>query len=268
MTENNIVIVNNSYEASKHNATKHGILSKYTVMQWENSADYDALHDSLIDEHKPEGATETHLVEELVGIIWRKMRLRYAEMTSTQEVLHRHINAGDSVARAALLDSSMAIKDFDLKKAVTCTEKETQATLKEVKQYLGLWKKGRALLESTNSYENALAALHEDDQRDWRNEYLGQRISDYSARVHQETADSLMYWICDNIPYYEKKIYELESRDKIKAQVLGQAFLSMDSINKYTRYENHLDRKFEKTLSILFKLQEMRGKDFSKNTGQ
>ena len=68
-----------SYDASKYNALKHGILSKYTVMQWENRDDYESLLNSLINEYTPSGITEEHLVEELAGIIWRKMRLRYAQ---------------------------------------------------------------------------------------------------------------------------------------------------------------------------------------------
>ena len=61
------------YDGSKYNALKHGVLSKYTVMHWENRDDYDSLVSSLIDEYKPTNATEEHLVEELAGIIWRKM---------------------------------------------------------------------------------------------------------------------------------------------------------------------------------------------------
>ncbi|MDA0781245.1 MAG: hypothetical protein O2970_01910 [Proteobacteria bacterium] len=131
MKDNNLITTDN-YEISKYNAVKHGILSQYTVMSWESSIDYEALLDSLVQEHDPDGATESHLVEELAGVVWRKMRLRYAEMTSTQENLNRLIQSSDSYnnshisAKAALLESSSGVKDFDIKQAVVATNQETQ----------------------------------------------------------------------------------------------------------------------------------------------
>ena len=41
--------------------------------------EYNALLAALVAEHAPQGPTEEHLVEELVGILWRKRRLRLAE---------------------------------------------------------------------------------------------------------------------------------------------------------------------------------------------
>jgi hypothetical protein len=67
------------YEITRFNALKHGVLSHYTVLPWENESKYDALLDALVSEHQPQGPTEEHLVEELAGIIWRKRRLRLAE---------------------------------------------------------------------------------------------------------------------------------------------------------------------------------------------
>ena len=67
------------YGASRFNAVKHGILSKHTVLPWEDSGEYDELYQALIDEHRPQGITESHLVEEIAGVIWRKRRLRLAE---------------------------------------------------------------------------------------------------------------------------------------------------------------------------------------------
>ena len=39
------------YGASRFNAVKHGILSKYTILPWEDSGEFDELYTSLIDEH-------------------------------------------------------------------------------------------------------------------------------------------------------------------------------------------------------------------------
>ena len=68
-----------NYEATRFNALKHGILSRLTVLPWEDEAEYLVLLDALVAEHGPQGPTEEHLVEELAGILWRKRRLRLAE---------------------------------------------------------------------------------------------------------------------------------------------------------------------------------------------
>src|SRR5271156_1159050 len=72
-------------EITRFNALRHGVLSRYTVLPWEDAAEYRDLVASLVAEHAPHGATEEHLVEELAGVLWRKRRLRLAEAAA-----HRH----------------------------------------------------------------------------------------------------------------------------------------------------------------------------------
>ena len=66
-------------EITRFNALRHGVLSRYTVLPWENADEYQALVASLVAEHRPHGPTEEHLVEELAGVLWRKRRLWLAE---------------------------------------------------------------------------------------------------------------------------------------------------------------------------------------------
>jgi hypothetical protein len=39
------------YEVTRFNALKHGILSRYTVLPWEDAGEYQILLDALIGEH-------------------------------------------------------------------------------------------------------------------------------------------------------------------------------------------------------------------------
>lgn len=93
-----------SYQGSRLNALQHGILSKYTVLRWENAEEYHTLLDALITEHQPQGPTEEHLVEEIAGIIWRKRRLRLGEKAAYAHALDSAIHPSevDDTARAAL----------------------------------------------------------------------------------------------------------------------------------------------------------------------
>ncbi len=78
-----------SYETTRFNALRHGVLSRYTVLPWEDNTEYQALLDALVAEHAPQGPTEEHLVEEMASIIWRKRRLRLAEAAVYREALRR-----------------------------------------------------------------------------------------------------------------------------------------------------------------------------------
>jgi hypothetical protein len=52
------------YKIARFNALRHGVLSRYTVLPWEDEGEYRALLDALVAEHAPQGPTEEHLVEE------------------------------------------------------------------------------------------------------------------------------------------------------------------------------------------------------------
>ena len=58
-------------ELTRFNALRHGILSRYTVLPWEDAEEYRTVVAALLAEHDPQGATEEHLVEEIAGILWR-----------------------------------------------------------------------------------------------------------------------------------------------------------------------------------------------------
>ncbi len=72
---------------TRFNAVRHGVLSRYTVLPWEDADAYEALLSALVDEHAPAGPTEEHLVEELAGVIWRKRRLQMAEASAARRRL-------------------------------------------------------------------------------------------------------------------------------------------------------------------------------------
>jgi len=67
---------------TRFNALRHGVLSRYTVLPWEEESEYHELLSALVSDHQPSGPTEEHLVEELAGVLWRKRRLRLAEAAS------------------------------------------------------------------------------------------------------------------------------------------------------------------------------------------
>ena len=59
------------------------------------------------------------------------------------------------------------------------------------------------------------------------------------------------------LPWYETRRKELSNRPMIREQAFGEA-LDPDKLERLGRYEVHLDRKLERTLSMLIKLQKLR----------
>jgi hypothetical protein len=78
-----------STEMTRFNALRHGVLSRYTVLPWEDADEYGVLLAALAAEHAPQGPTEDHLVEELAGVLWRKRRLRLAEAAAHRRSLDK-----------------------------------------------------------------------------------------------------------------------------------------------------------------------------------
>ena len=59
------------------------------------------------------------------------------------------------------------------------------------------------------------------------------------------------------LPSYTQRRTELNNRALIRRQAFGEAF-DPERLEKLSRYEVHLDRKLEKTLAMLIRLQELR----------
>src|SRR5829696_6693406 len=92
-----------STEITRFNALRHGVLSRYTVLPWEDANEYRALVGALAAEHAPQGPTEEHLVEELAGILWRKRRLRLAEAAAHRRGLEATLKPYRETEKAALI---------------------------------------------------------------------------------------------------------------------------------------------------------------------
>jgi hypothetical protein len=51
-------------DITRFNALRHGVLSRFTVLPWEDADEYQAIVSALVDEHVPQGPTEEHLVRD------------------------------------------------------------------------------------------------------------------------------------------------------------------------------------------------------------
>jgi hypothetical protein len=250
-----------SYEMTRFNALRHAVLSRYTVLPWEDESEYRALLDALAAEHLPNGPTEEHLVEELAGVIWRKRRLRMAEAAVYREKLRHdatHYNDPEHLVGAALMPITGNVQSkADIPRALSATPTDTARDLRDVKRDQAMTQRAWNTLTAggPDAYTRALSALRDDTRRYW-DECLAEPPDD--GLTYTANAGALKAWIRHHWKdWYEQPIAELEHRGVIRDQALGTAYAAQD-LDVPARYEVHLDRKLERTLAMLFRLRELR----------
>ncbi|MFT7577945.1 MAG: hypothetical protein ACI9XZ_004348 [Alphaproteobacteria bacterium] len=249
------------YSASRLNAVQHGILSRHAVLPWEDADEYERLFQALVAEHKPAGPTEEHLVEELVGVLWRKNRLRLAEASTYHRALKSTTDKFSTTADAALVLAPTSHQKVDVSEALKAAPDDTQRDLSDLEADRRMTEKALQILRSgkADSYDVALLTLHESTRSSWGNQ-LTWEADDYEAdeTPYALDAPSLLRFIeTEIVDWYDRQREQIELRPRVRAQALGES-LDPHKLERLGRYEVHLDRKFERTLSTLLRLQELR----------
>ena len=139
-------------EVTRFNALKHGVLSRYTVLPWEDAAEYHDLVTALAAEHAPQGPTEEHLVEELAGIFWRKRRLRLAEGAAHRRALEATKSSYGHTVNSALVLIDCSGSSEWVSDAIRATAAETQEDIVDMEQDEAVTR--RAALDLLNSKRN------------------------------------------------------------------------------------------------------------------
>ena len=252
------------YVNVRYNALKHGVLSRHTVLAHEDGGEFGDLLAAMAAEHQPAGPTETHLVEELAGAIWRKRRVLQAEGASINRGLlavtqarHDRPTDPDGPARAAVpFEPKMADTRFntpvELAEAIRETPAETRQRADDAEADLTATLRAAEILRrgGVRAFDRALRALTPGSV-DWWTDLLND--DDFTA-----SGDNLAKFIADDLlPFCRGVVLEVDSHGAIKAQTLGEG-LQAHRLEKLNRYETHLDRKFERTLAMLLKLKALR----------
>lgn len=242
-----------NYEPVRFNAMKHGILSNLVVLAHEDYAEFADLLAALLDEHRPAGMTERHLIEELAAIIWRKRRVLLAEGAKINEGLKSAANSSKSVmSSAAPFQRGMSNETTDVRDLLDLTPEDVAESQRSAALDLAATRKAAAILRKGGpaAYARARRALTA-ESRDWWDEHV-------KEEAHPATAEGLAEFIRETMePICIQMEREARFTPAIKAQTLGEG-LRAHLLEKLNRYETHLDRKFERTLAMLLKLKELR----------
>jgi hypothetical protein len=248
-------------EVTRFNALRHGVLSRYTVLPWEDAAEYGDLLAALTAEHAPCGPTEEHLVEELAGILWRKRRLRLAEAAAHRHGLKEALSHSGRTAKTAVVHIDASEGSEDVAEAVRATAADTEDAVRDMEEDEAMTRRALDLLSSrrNDAYEAALEALREDTQQ-WWVETLARDPAELEEDNEPFAADAegLRSFLEGAVlPWFEARKKELANRPLIREQAFGES-LDPDKLETLGRYEVRLDRKFERTLAMLLRLKGLR----------
>lgn len=245
------------YIPVRYNAVKHGILSTLVVLPHEDEGQFVDLLEALAVEHLPSGPTEMHLVEELAGIMWRKRRVLLAEGAAINRGLRSvATDSYSNPAKSAVpFVHGMPDKPTDMQDLMDATPEQIAESQKETRHDSECSQKASAILRKggASAYNKALKALLP-DSRDWWEQYVEEGEYQPDSEGLAGFIDEHLYPLCISM---EK---ESMHHNAIKAQTLGEG-LKAERLEKLSRYETHLDRKFERTLAMLIKLKELRCKE-------
>lgn len=248
-------------EMTRFNALRHGVLSRYTVLPWEDAGEYQAIVTALVAEHAPRGPTEEHLVEEIAGILWRKRRLRLAEAAAHRRGLDDTLPSHRETVKVALVHLDAKSQSERVVDAIRATVADTEEDIADMTADEAMTRRALDLLGSkrNDAYEAALAALREDTQAWWADE-LARDPDELYGNQEPATADveGLRRFIEGEVlPRFEDRKKELANRPLIREQAFGES-LDPDKLERLGPYEVHLDRKFERMLSMLLRLKDLR----------
>jgi hypothetical protein len=179
-------------EFAQFNALRHGVLSRYTALPWENADEYNAFAAALASEHDPQGPTEEHLVEELAGILWRKRRLRLAEAAAHRRGLWRSRGSHQDTVHVALVHVDVKARSVWIEDAIHATAADTTAEICDMQDDEAMTHRALDLLHSgrKDAYEAALTALRE-DTREWWAETLACEPDELEGGQEFATTDSV-----------------------------------------------------------------------------
>ena len=249
------------YEMARFNALRHGVLSRYTVLPWEDAEEYNTLVAALVAEHAPDGPTEEHLVEELAGILWRKRRLRLAEAAAHRRGLESALAPWSNTVEAALVHLGAFARWEGVADAIRATQAETEKDIADIEENEAITRHALDLLGSgrDEAYEAALAALRDDTRQWWEDQVTGDTevLDEDKKRYPGDTAGLRDFLEGEILPRLARRGKELSYRPLIREQALGEA-LDLGKLEQLGRYEIHLDRKLERMLTMLLRLKELR----------
>ena len=193
------------------------------------------------------------MIEELASVIWRKRRVLQAEGATINKGLQVSARSAKTIIPAAApFELGLSGENIRIQDLMDLRPSDVAESHQSAKHDIDATNKASAILRKggDRAYDKALRALQA-DTRDWWQSYVDDE--DYTA-----DATGLAAFISEHVIAF---VYQQEKKsrhhDAIVNQTIGEG-LQAHRLEQLSRYETHLDRKFERTLAMLIKLKDLK----------
>ena len=198
-------------------------------------------------------AWRTRPLDETPYVIWRKRRVLQAEGATINKGLKESARSAKTVIPAAVpFEMGLSGEGTDICNLMDLKPEDVTESQRAARHDLDATNKTSAILRKggDRAYNKALRALLP-DSREWWESYVAEE--EYTA-----DAEGLASFITEHLsPFCCQLEKESRHHDAIVNQTIGEG-LQAFKLEKLSRYETHLDRKFERTLAMLIKLKDLR----------
>jgi hypothetical protein len=256
-------------QRSRYNAIKSGIFAKFVLLEHESPAEYESVLNGLREDFQPQGTLETLLVENLAVLTWRKRRLLRAEAAEI----------GNGVEFTTL--DSLRAQDRDRWDRLRAGE-SSDGMLRDwsnplvVDEFIEVLKICRTRLEKFGFYKDEdpwllrkLYGLDHDGAAPlgiFRTYKLYSKIATRAPNVNDdrpspdELKKEMLGLFDEEISRLEilKEVGEAVDKQRRGYQMIAALVPSQPVMERLLRYENHLNRAFDRTLNQLERLQRIR----------
>jgi hypothetical protein len=258
---------------SKYNAIKYGIFSKVILVKGEHRAQYDALLKGLREYFQPVGTVEGVLVEKLAVLLWRHRRLivaEGAEIRNSSEFWewdegNREYKESEEIRTSFMLERDRGLMSkidnpivlerclellVELRVIMEAYGFEPNWENPRLEKLYGVRDEGGSWHTLYDSYFRwgGVANIPEEDRQD-----KGSPTPEQCKRNVSDEIDAEIR----RLTLYKKTRARIEA-DRTKLEMLRRSVPDPPGLDRLLRYEAHLERIFDRTLSQLERLQRMR----------
>ena len=225
---------------------------------WEDAGAFAGLLDAFLKAHDPHGPAERSFVERLVWIEWRRKRLVAAE--AAVHVAHAFDRASEEQVKRKTLNPAGVTDDktrdqISISEILRGSDDDDAETVAAIREGVGDVEATLELIEGGKAYKTVVARLDE-DMRDWWAGELNE--TEDGKPKYQEDCASLKTFLADDaLPWRRGWLTVNAARPAIRAQAIAESF-DPARLRQLWDMEARLDRQFEKALSMLIRLQELR----------
>ncbi len=255
-------------QRSKYNALKHGIYSRGPLLRDESLEHYQSLLQELLEYHLPEGSTEELLVEKLAILAWRHRRFLKAEIAEISK--GTEFVGADNLRRLAF--EAQNRENYLGGMLTNCTNPIVlDNAIELLKELRGDFEeRGFDIEEDIRILSKVYGSFSpQDAPRGLPYDYLAYGViashtpdegGDAFPLTATEAREEAIQSVGREISRLRRLKKHVESVESSRLAYTAQSLLvpRVDVLGRLLRYEAHLSREFDRTLTQLERLQRMR----------